>query len=117
MPISDKIERTITCEAEGCPNTHVFNPQSAEDVIALPKWITSGRTLELGNRAKFFYCSDACTIAACKTDKHIIQEPPATPGPRLVQNPTQNEIKAAAIVEKVGQEQFKTLKTGKARRT
>lgn len=115
--IHDVISRTIKCDAEGCDKVHVFNPQDAQEVIALPDWIKTTRSVELGNRTKFEYCSDACEIKATNAGKHVVPEPPTAPGPKLVGGATQNEIRAAAIVETVGREQFKTLKTGKVRRS
>lgn len=75
MPISDVVSRTIACEAEGCEHSVTFNPQVQEDVIGLPDWIRTTRTVQLGNRASFTYCSDVCEVKGVTTGNHNVPEP------------------------------------------
>lgn len=89
MPISDVISRTIKCEAEGCEHTVTFNPQVPEDVIALPDWIRTTRTVQLGNRASFTYCGDVCEVKGVTTGNHNV------PDPKIVEPATGADQKAA----------------------
>ncbi len=75
MPISDAVSRTIKCDAVDCQNEITFNPQSQEEVIALPAWIRTTRTIQLGNRATFTYCGDVCEVKGVTTGNHNVPEP------------------------------------------
>jgi hypothetical protein len=75
MPISDAVSRTIKCDAPECDKTVTFDPQIPDQVIALPDWIRTTRTVQLGNRASFTYCSDICEVKGVTTGSHNVPEP------------------------------------------
>ena len=75
MGFADVISRTIKCDAKGCLNSHSFNPQIEEEVAALPLWIRTTRTVTLGNRQQFTYCSDVCEVNGVTTGDHNVPEP------------------------------------------
>ena len=75
MSISDAVSRTISCDAPECGKTVSFNPQVPDEVIALPDWIRTTRTVQLGNRASFTYCSDVCEVKGVTTGNHNVPEP------------------------------------------
>jgi hypothetical protein len=77
---TESVRRTIACDGvdeTGTPCIHVatFNPASQEDIVGLPDWIRTFRMVNLGNGAKFGYCSDVCEVNGVTTGKHNVPEP------------------------------------------
>lgn len=101
MAISDKVSRTIKCEGEGCPNEVTFDPQVQEDIIALPAWVRTTRTVQLGNRSSFTYCSDVCEVKGVTTGNHNVPEPKAVE-PATAQDQKQAE-QATDVINKMRQ--------------
>lgn len=107
MGIADKVSRTIKCEADGCKNEVVFDPQSIEEIQKLPDWVRTYRNVSTGNKSTFGYCSDVCEVKGVTTGNHNVPEPkavkPAT---------SQAEIKQAAAEAKDVADANKALKEG-----
>lgn len=89
--ISDAVSRTIKCDAPECDKTVTFDPQVPDQVIGLPDWIRTTRTVQLGNRASFTYCSDVCEVKGVTTGNHNVPEP------KQVQEATPAEAKQAQV--------------------
>lgn len=80
MSMNDVINRTIKCDAPDCDKTVTFNPQVEGDILALPDWLRTARTITLGNNAKFMYCSDVCEVKGVTTGNHNVPEPKQVEG-------------------------------------
>ncbi len=74
--IQDKVSRTISCDNKGCDKTVTFAPDNQEEIAALPEWLRTFRNVNLGNGAKFGYCSDVCEVEGATTGQHNVPEPP-----------------------------------------
>ena len=101
MPISDVVSRTIKCEADGCENSVTFNPQVEGDILSLPAWVRTTRTVQLGNRSSFTYCSDVCEVKGVTTGNHNVPEPKAVE-PATAQDQKQAE-QATDVINKMRQ--------------
>ena len=80
LTFTDVMSRTIACEGVDekgtkCDKTITFNPQNPEEVAALPDWLRTYRVVNLGNGAKFGYCSDVCEVNGVTTGNHNVPEP------------------------------------------
>lgn len=106
MGFEDKIARTIKCDAKGCDKVHTFNPQIEEEVANLPLWIRTTRTVTLGNRKQFTYCSDVCEVNGVTTGDHNVPEP------KVVQEATPAQANQAIAAAQVV-DQLKAKKTPK----
>jgi hypothetical protein len=91
MAIQDVTKRTIACDAPECSNTVTFNPAVQEEIVALPDWLRTTRTITLGNNSRFTYCSDVCEVKGVTTGNHNVPEP------KQIQEATQEQ--AAQVVE------------------
>ncbi len=78
--IEDKTARTISCDNKTCDKTVTFNPAVQEEIAALPDWLRTFRAVNLGNGAKFTYCSDVCEVEGTTTGQHNVPEPPKVAG-------------------------------------
>jgi hypothetical protein len=113
MSILDVTNRTIKCDAPECPNEVTFNPAVQEEIVALPDWLRTTRTITLGNNTRFTYCCDTCEVKGVTTGNHNVPEP------KQVQEATPAQAKQvveqAKIVEKlkVSKNQNKKLVTEK----
>lgn len=76
MAIKDVTTRTIKCDNPACDKEITFHPDNQEEIAALPDWLRQLRSINLGNGAKFFYCSDVCEVEGVTTGKHNVPEPP-----------------------------------------
>lgn len=107
MGIQDVVSRTIKCEAEGCKNEIVFNPQSIEEIQKLPDWVRTYRNVSIGNKNTFGYCSDVCEVKGVTTGNHNVPEPKA-----VKPASSQAEINQAAQEAKNASDANKALKEG-----
>lgn len=82
MPVSDKQSqiRTMKCDAPGCDKEVTFDVLNQEDIAKLPEWLKTGRNVQLGNRAGYFYCGDVCEVKGVTTGQHNIPEPTKVQG-------------------------------------
>lgn len=90
MGIQDKITRTIQCDAAGCENKVVFDPQNGDDVTRLPDWLKGVRQTVRGDKAQFTYCSDVCEVKGVTTGNHNLPEP------KKIATATEADVKQAA---------------------
>jgi hypothetical protein len=99
MAIQDVTKRTIKCDNAECTNEVSFNPQSQEEIVKLPDWLRTTRTITLGNNTRFTYCSDTCEVKGVTTGNHNVPEPKAV----VEATPAQAKevVKQAAAVEKL----------------
>ncbi len=111
MPIVDVVSRTIKCEGPECPNTITFDPQNQEQVSKLPTWLRTARTVQLGNRQQFLYCSDVCEVKGVTTGQHNIPEPPK------IQTATEADVKRAVGEAQAASEANTALKEGSIKLT
>lgn len=106
MPILDVVSRTIKCEGPECPNTITFDPANAEQVANLPLWLRTTRTVQLGNRQQFLYCSDVCEVKGVTTGNHNVPEP------KKIQPANESQINQAAAEAKAVAQVDEALKKG-----
>ncbi len=108
MSIQDTTTRTIACDNEKCTGgdngekaSVTFNPQNQEEIVKLPDWLRTTRTITLGNNSRFTYCCDVCEVAGVTTGNHNVPEP------KKIQEAT--PAQAATVVQQA--KQVEKLKT------
>lgn len=74
---TDAVIRTIKCDNKKCDKETSFNPQDPAAIAAMPTWVRTYRMINLGNGARFGYCSDVCEVEGVTTGDHNVPEPPA----------------------------------------
>lgn len=95
MPITDKVTREIKCDNKKCDKAVSFDPQDQKAVAELPDWLRSLRSINLGNGARFVYCSDICEVEGVTTGDHNVPEPPK------VQAANEADMKRAVVEKKI----------------
>lgn len=95
MAMTDKMSRTISCDADGCTQTVTFDPQDIEAVTKLPEWLKKYRLVQRGDKQSFGYCSDVCEVKGITKGSHN------TPEPQKVQPATEAQVAQAVANAKV----------------
>lgn len=117
MSIIETAFRTITCNAEGCPNTATFDVQYAntpagnKELLEANLWIKTTRVVSLiADGRNFCYCSDVCEVKGIESGTHNPVEKKVIEMPS---GPALEAVKRAALAAKATEEGTKALKDGR----